>query len=145
MFKTARDLRQKHAYCVSHLRNCEVNVIESDCKVAGLPCSPHTPQRAGSSQKPAQQHEEFEVLHEYVKSIVQSGCHGGIVEEVPGFLKPLKPHEVKLDSRVTKMPKSWCHYLVKVLQQMGYSVKVIRLSNATWINVLRVRLECFIE
>ena len=132
-------ISDRPAHCFYHKRECRPPCKASDLYVAGLPCAPHTSQRPGKSAVSAQDHPEFKVMEHYLDALRVTGSHGGIVEEVMGFMDSIRDRDWRPTERCDNKPSSWTSWFKIGLESMGYHVRVLKVRNSIWITVPRDR------
>ena len=112
---------------------------DPDKAVVGLSCNPFSTLRGDRGNVPAQQHPEFEMIRQFLKYVRRTKVRGGVIEEVMGFMTPVKPQHFEGEDMCPELPKSWLHFLVGELKAMGYSAVTLSLDNKIWNHVPRER------
>lgn len=119
-FRTLEDASCGRAHCAIHMKQCSIEG-SPDLVTIGLPCQPYSSARDQRAIKP-QDHKLYETAFREFPEYLRSRKPGGFVaEEVLGF------DRINHDTGLSFM-QDWCH----IVAQLGYSIRVHRLSAGTW-------------
>ncbi len=135
------DVVQQFGECHFHGGACVVPHDERvDLVVLGPPCQPYSAMRANRAQVQPHQHKDFHtIFDDTINYIRVHRPRGGILENVTGFAKHLKPG---FDDDLRPLPKSWLLKLLAELETFGYVHRVLKLDSGVWTEAPRERLSC---
>ena len=137
-YKDIRDMSARAGDCTFHRRMCHLKA-EPYNSTTGLSCTPFSTLRGDRSSVPAQEHDEFTMVVEFVSYVKRSKTKGGIVENVMNFAAKIKDSHFRAAPYCKTKPSSWASWLCQELKALGYSVLTLRLDNIYWNGVPRER------
>jgi site-specific DNA-cytosine methylase len=117
-------------------KTCSSKFARADLATGGFPCQPFSGMRSDMATTPPHKHKDFQTLVDFVRCIAARRPHGGVVENVMGFLKLLDG----TDDEGRPLPESWATWLMQNLKDLGYFAQCVKLNNDLWSEIPRERL-----